>query len=171
LQHQPKVPYPALEVSTKFGAPLGKRNPATASRDLADARLELVEILPGNAELAAVALEGEAEKLDSVGAADTALLLIDDQLEFSRQVSLDRSEDTPGRRPRLGEHEEVVRVTHKAEAARFQLFVEIIQQDIRQQWRKRTALHRAFGRGLQFGVDHDARCAGSARSALATVCR
>ena len=73
--HQPKVPYPALEVSTKFGAPLGKRNPPAALRDLADARLELVEILPGNAELAAVALEGEAEKLDSVGAADTALLL------------------------------------------------------------------------------------------------
>ncbi len=56
-----------------------------------------------------------------------------------------------------------LRLTHKAEAARFQLFVEIIQQDIRQQWRKRTALHRAFGRWLQFGVDHDARCAGSAR--------
>jgi hypothetical protein len=36
---------------------------------IADARLELVEILPGNAELTAVALEHEAEELDSVGAA------------------------------------------------------------------------------------------------------
>jgi hypothetical protein len=73
--HQPKVPYPALEVRTKLGAPLCKRNTAAALRDFANASHELVQILPGNAELAAVALEGEAEELDSVSATDTALLL------------------------------------------------------------------------------------------------
>ena len=73
--HQPEVPHPAVEVSAKLPATLRKRDTAVASCDLADARLELVEILPGDAELAAVALEGEAEKLDSVGATDTALLL------------------------------------------------------------------------------------------------
>ena len=73
--HQPKVAYPALEVPAKFDAPLCKRDTAIASGKLTDARLELVEILPGHAELAAVALEGEAEELDSVSATDSALLL------------------------------------------------------------------------------------------------
>jgi len=50
-------------------------HPVSEGFVLGDARLGLVEVLPGNAELAAVALEGEGEKLDSVGAADTALLL------------------------------------------------------------------------------------------------
>jgi len=95
--HQPEVPHPALEVSAKFHATLRKRDTAVASCNLADTRLELVEVLPGHAELAAVALELEAEELDSVSATEAALLLVDDQLEFSRQVSLDRSEDTPGR--------------------------------------------------------------------------
>jgi hypothetical protein len=64
-----------LEVSAKFHTTLRKRNAAVASCDLADASFELVEILPGNAELAAVALEDEAEELDSVGATNAALLL------------------------------------------------------------------------------------------------
>jgi hypothetical protein len=67
--------YPALEVATKFGAPLGKRHPAAALREHTDARRELVEVLPGHAELAAVALEDEAEELDSVDASDAVLLL------------------------------------------------------------------------------------------------
>jgi hypothetical protein len=84
--HQPEIPYPALEVSAKFDASLCKRDTAVASGNLTDARLELVEVLPGNAELAAVALEDEAVELDSVGATEAALLLVDDQLEFSRQA-------------------------------------------------------------------------------------
>jgi hypothetical protein len=66
---------------------LCKRDTAVASGNLADTRFELVEVLPGHAELAAVALELEAEELDSVRATEAALLLVDDQLEFSRQVS------------------------------------------------------------------------------------
>ena len=99
--HQPKTPLPALEVATKF----------------TDASLKLVEILPGHARLAAVAWKHEAEELDPVGAPDAALLLVDDELEFTRQVSPDGLVDTPGGFPRLGEHEEVVRITHEAEAA------------------------------------------------------
>jgi len=134
--HQTEIPDPALEVTAKFGASLCKRDTAVASGQFPDAGGELVEVLPGDAKLAAVALEDEAEKLDAVGATGATLLWIDHQLEFSRQVTLDRREDTLGRFPRFGEHEEVVRVTHKAVPARFQLFVEIVQQDIRQQGRE-----------------------------------
>ena len=72
--HQPEIPHPALEVATKFDATLCKRDAAVASCDLADTRLELVEVLPGHAELAAVAREDKAEELDSVGATEAALL-------------------------------------------------------------------------------------------------
>jgi hypothetical protein len=61
--HQPEVPYPALEVSAKFHAPLCERDTAVASCNLANTRLELGEVLPGHAELAVVALELEAEEL------------------------------------------------------------------------------------------------------------
>ena len=91
--HETEVPYPALEVTTKFDATLRKRDTTIASCDRTNARFELVEILPGNANLAAVALEDEAEKFDAVGTTDPALLSIDNQLEVSRQVSPDRNEE------------------------------------------------------------------------------
>src|SRR5450759_1132157 len=73
--HETEVPYPALEITTKFGTSLCKRDTATASGEVPDAGGELVEVLPGDANLAAVALEDEAEKLDAVGATGAALLL------------------------------------------------------------------------------------------------
>lgn len=45
-------------ITAKFDAALCKRNTAIAPGDLADARVELVEVLPGNANLAAAAQEG-----------------------------------------------------------------------------------------------------------------
>src|SRR5450759_3094525 len=58
--HETEVPYPALEITTKFGTSLCKRDTATASGEVPDAGGELVEVLPGDAKLAAVALEDEA---------------------------------------------------------------------------------------------------------------
>lgn len=102
--HQSEVSDPAMEVTTKFDATMRKRNASIATSDLAGTRFELVEVLLGDANLATVALEDKAEKLDSVGATNAALLSIDNQLEFSRQVMLDRLEHTARCLSRLGEH-------------------------------------------------------------------
>lgn len=82
--NQSEVADPAVEVAANFGTPLSKRNSSGASRDLTNSRPELVDVLPGNANLAAVTGKYEAQKLDAVGPADAALLSIDNKLEFSR---------------------------------------------------------------------------------------
>ena len=73
--------------------------------------------------------------------------------------------------PRLDQHEEVVRITHRAEPARSNSLSKSSSRRFANKGEKRTALDRAFERWLQFGVDHDARRRGTARSAPAPVGR
>ena len=56
----------------------------------------------------------------------------DYQLEFSRQIGLDRSNDSRVVFTRPGEDEEIVSVTYEVQTTVSQSFVEIIQKDVRQ---------------------------------------
>ncbi len=138
--HQAEVPHPALEVAAQFLIPMLHRHAAIAAGDLADSVFELLHVLGAHANLTTVAFEHEAEPCsflkqhgDSVCSADAALLAIDHQFQFSRQVSFHRLEHAGRRFLGFGEHQEVVRVTDKTQAPSFQFLVEVIQQDVRQQ--------------------------------------
>ena len=66
--------HPAADVPAQLLIPVGQRHAAMAAGDVPHPVLELAGILGADAKLAAVALEQEAEELDSVRAADAALL-------------------------------------------------------------------------------------------------
>ncbi len=106
---------------------LSHRYAAIATRDVADAVFELARVLRADANLASIARELEAQKFDSVRAADAALLAINHQLELSRKVSTHRAEDTARGFSGLGEHQKVVRITHEVKAASLQFLVQVIQ--------------------------------------------
>ena len=58
--------------------------------------------------------------------------MIDHQLEFSREIGLDRSGDSLGGFTRISEYEKIVSVTYEGQPTVFQFFVEIMQKDVRQ---------------------------------------
>ncbi|MEZ6039783.1 MAG: hypothetical protein R3C20_04710 [Planctomycetaceae bacterium] len=83
--------------------------------------------------------------------------MTDHQFQFASQIVLDRTGHADGGFSRFGKHEEVVGIADEMQTTMLQFPVEVIQQDVRQDRRQRTALHRAFDRGMQFAFDQHAR--------------
>jgi hypothetical protein len=66
--------------------------------------------------------------------------------------------------PLRGSHAEVIRVTHEPVATAFKLAIQFVQNEIREQWRERTALWRPFEAFLEDpAVERACRKEGGAR--------
>ncbi len=79
-------------------------------------------------------LHGESEELHRVGRDHPALLLVDLQAQLLRQVAGNASHDPFPGPWALDQNDQVIGVAGKLMAALLQFLVQIIQQDIRQQW-------------------------------------
>lgn len=85
-------------------------------------------------------LEGEAKKDDAVGSCYRTLGFIDRELEFVRQEVADALHDPFAGTLTLHQYDEVVSVTDEAVATLLKLFVQVVEEDVGQKRRKRTAL-------------------------------
>ena len=76
---------------------------------------------------------------------DCTLGMIDTKLQLRLKIPGDARQDAMATDSATDVNVAIVGVTAEAVSASLQLFVEIIQEDVRQQWTQRTALRRALG--------------------------
>ena len=86
-----------------------------------------------------------------------ALLLVDRQFELPVEVRGQIGFDTLACPLALDQHHQVVGIAHEAMPPSFQFPIQIVKQDIGQQWREGAALRRSQLAGLNIVIDQYAR--------------
>ena len=149
-----KVAHPTSEV---LGEPIESvvhRDPRAASGEFPNAVLKVVEGLIGPTQIAPS--ESKSEENHVMGATNSALLLVDDELELRRQVPRDARFDAVAGSFASHEDQKIIGVTREPVATSSEFTVEIIQQDVGEQRRERGTLHGSKLRCLEGVPDPDA---------------
>ena len=133
-----EVPHPAAEVGRQPVQPVLHGDEPASSGVLLDAAAELLVRLVGPEDFGS--LEDEAKKADLVASGDLTLVFVDRELELGGQILPDAPHDPFSGTLTLHEDDEVVGVTDELVATFLKLLVQMIEEDVGEQWRKRTAL-------------------------------
>ncbi len=134
----PEVPHPATDVGGQLVQPVLHGDEPASSGVLPDPAPELLVRLVGPEDFGS--LEDEAKKANPVAFGNLALVFVDRELEPRGQIVPDAPHDPFAGTLALHQNDKVVGVPDELVATLLKLFVQLIEEDVGEKWRKRPPL-------------------------------